>query len=154
MTLLRSKFDGYPGSLAQEKRRLSKNGPMTVNRDKCHLWLFTDIVVVTKADKKGRFKFVQQFGLKTASFSEDEGAKFRMLSTEGSLACQAPTLQEKEEWKKAISSNLNEARASLMKSAFGDEVCLLIILLVVTSGFLSVLARVRRLEVIQSVRSC
>lgn len=120
---IQSKIDKYPGTLAQSKRTLTKDGPILANKEKSHMWLFSDIAVFTKAEKKGRYKFVQQLNLKTSSFQDDEGTKFRLLSTEGLQSCQVSTPQEKEDWKKVIQANLDEAREQLLKSAFTDDVC-------------------------------
>lgn len=85
-------------------------------------------MVVTKPTSKGKFKFKQQTNLKTSSLQEEDGHKFRLICTECVLACQTSSQQEKSEWLNVFQTVVNEARESLLKSAFVDEESFLCVL--------------------------
>ncbi|KAH3758401.1 guanine nucleotide exchange factor [Pelomyxa schiedti] len=123
LTELQAKFADYPGQLAQNpKRKLIKSGPISVNKEKAHMWLFNDIAILTRPEmKKGLFKYKQTVHLKTSSLQPDEGNKFKIVSMDGVLKCQVATLPEKEAWEKALNEAVAQAKELMIKSLFQDE---------------------------------
>jgi len=123
LTEIQSKWADFPGQLSQNpKRKLIKNGPVVINKEKTLVWLFNDIAVVTTAEmKKNLYKYKKTVNLMTTSLQPDEGNKFRLVSMDGVLKCQAQTPQEKEIWEKGFNEALAQARDSMIQSLFQDR---------------------------------
>lgn len=66
--------------------------------------------------------------MKTASLQDDDALSFRILCTEGVFRISSATQQEKEDWKRQLSSVLEESKAALLKSAFVDQVLPILVL--------------------------
>ena len=120
---VQAKWTGFPGSLAQNpRRRLLKEGPVMISKDKSHLWLFTDIAVITKEAKKGIFPYKQMVNLKTTTVQTEDALKFRIVSMEGVLKVALATPQEKEAWDKVFEETLKAAHELMLRGLFVDEV--------------------------------
>ncbi|KAH3764527.1 guanine nucleotide exchange factor [Pelomyxa schiedti] len=117
-------FTGPPLTL-NAKRHLIKDGPILIDKEKDHLWIFSDIAIITRAEQKkgaGLFKYKQCLQLKTATVQAEEACKFRIVSMEGAFRCQAASAPEREIWVKALNDALTLARDTMIKSLFVDEV--------------------------------
>ncbi|KAH3759611.1 protein ECT2 [Pelomyxa schiedti] len=129
LTEVQNKIVDLPITLSQQsnaahRRHFLKDGPMKVNKDKRHLWLFSDILVVTKEIKKDKHKFCNLAHLQTSSLQDimGEAMSFRLMCTDCVLVFKAQTVAEKDEWKKFIQEKISAAQESLLASAFVDQV--------------------------------
>eukprot|EP01105_Mastigella_eilhardi_P002495 TRINITY_DN1311_c0_g2_i2.p1 TRINITY_DN1311_c0_g2~~TRINITY_DN1311_c0_g2_i2.p1 ORF type:complete len:684 (+),score=248.12 TRINITY_DN1311_c0_g2_i2:79-2130(+) len=123
---LQKRFSGFSGDLAQAPKRtfVGDLGPLVINKKPSHLWLFSDIALITKAEPKrgGQYKFRQMINLKTAQLQTVDATRFRVMCVEGALMCQCERPADAEEWARKVQGTLDAARETLLKSAFVDEV--------------------------------
>ena len=119
---LEQKFVGLPFELVKLHRTLVKEGPLRVDKDAMHLWLFSDIGIITKPAKRGKYKYRQTVNLNTAVLQQHEGASFKLVSTGGSFNATCASVQERMAWYQALSDTISAVQASMLKSAFVSEV--------------------------------
>lgn len=118
---VKAKLEGMPFELSVTGREYVKDGNMLINKEKRHLFLFTDIAVIATADvKKGKHKVKTVINLKTAAVQREDASTFKLASTEGLHMFQFASVAEFEEWGKLLDAVLESARDSLIKSAFAN----------------------------------
>lgn len=119
---VQAKWINFKDNLAAiPQRRLVKEGPVLVNKEKVHMWLFSDIVVVTKEKKKDVYSFVKEFQLKAATIQSDDTLTFRLTCTTGNFYVTLPTPTEKLIWETLFKENLTAVQAELFTSVFVDQ---------------------------------
>ncbi|KAH3767506.1 Guanine exchange factor for Rac 30 [Pelomyxa schiedti] len=124
---IQAKWIDYPSNLklaSQPKRKFVKEGAAVVNKKKKHLWLFSDIFVLTKvADKTGKYTYEQSINLSTSSLQSGTTPQtFGMICTDGMYKYNFTTPQEAQDWTKSINGALHSARECMIASAFVDTV--------------------------------
>ncbi|KAH3742988.1 rho guanine nucleotide exchange factor [Pelomyxa schiedti] len=125
---IEGKLANFNGDLTSNpKRRLIKEGLLSVNKSKSRLWLFSDIILITKPEpsRHNKYKFCRQVSLaaasvQTTSLPASSAPEFKLLSTEGTLRCVARTLEECQCWIAEINKVLEEMQSNLMQSLFNN----------------------------------
>ncbi|KAH3742617.1 Guanine exchange factor for Rac 30 [Pelomyxa schiedti] len=147
---IESKLANFEGGLtSNSKRRFIKEGVLSVNRTKSRVWLFSDMILITKPDlKRNKYTFQRKFLLAAASLQTDDGPtsspmllpsstasppvstalssstsdEFKLLCSEGTMKFVAQTPEERQVWVKEIRKILEEIQNNLMQSLFNNTV--------------------------------
>eukprot|EP00727_Mastigamoeba_balamuthi_P013387 m51a1_g8671 putative domain containing protein (752) ;mRNA; f:125282-128863 len=118
---IQSRIVGFHGDLTlMPGRMFLKEATLIVDRAKCHAFVFSDIVIITKAEKKGTFKFKCLIQLKTAAIQREQTPCFKLFSSEGVLSCEYEH-QDVELFLRLLETCADKSRESLIRSAFVDE---------------------------------
>jgi type II secretory pathway component PulM len=107
-------------SLVVPRRRYIDEGGLLYKKQKAYVYLFSDALVFTKIEKKGR-RFKALIHLPTASLNvHEEPGILRIISTEGTFRFGAETPKDREHWTKAIRETMDSSRVEMLNSAFTD----------------------------------
>jgi len=98
---------------------VEETGALLSNKKKCHLYLFSDSLMLTKPEKKGK-KFISIINLQIASLNTaDEPGVLKILTTDGIYRLTAENPKDREHWAKILKDTINLSRTEMLTSAFG-----------------------------------
>jgi len=118
---IEQKIVGLPFALPQVHRALVKEGPLKVDKDTVHMWLFSDIAFITKPPSRGKYKFKESLNLNTTKIQQMEGAAFKLISIDGLMVVSCSSVQEKMAWFQIFSDTINAAQQKMLNDALTTE---------------------------------
>jgi len=116
------KVVGLPFELVQTHRALVREGPMKVDKEAAHFWLFNDIGFVTKPASRGKYKYKVSVNLNTAKLTQLEGSAFKILSMDGLLNVVCANVEDRMTWFQVLTDTINAVQAKSLKEAITGEV--------------------------------
>jgi len=115
------KIIGLPFDLVQTHRSLVKEGPMKIDKDAMHMWLFSDIAFITKPPSRGKYKFKESINLNTAKMQQMEGVSFKIFSTDGLVSASCASVGEKMTWFQTFTDTINAVQKKMFNDAFTNN---------------------------------
>jgi len=118
---LEQKLVGLPFELVASHRALVKEGPMKIDKDAMHMWLFSDIAFITKPPSRGRYKFKESINLNTAKIQQMEGSSFKIVSTDGLVIATCANVEERMKWIQILNDTVNAVQKKMLNEAFTNN---------------------------------
>eukprot|EP01107_Rhizomastix_libera_P016597 TRINITY_DN6995_c0_g1_i1.p1 TRINITY_DN6995_c0_g1~~TRINITY_DN6995_c0_g1_i1.p1 ORF type:complete len:1108 (+),score=333.15 TRINITY_DN6995_c0_g1_i1:431-3325(+) len=100
-------------TISQRKRLFLKDGPVLVAKDERHLFLFNDILIITKPPHGGKYSLKRKIILEAASIEYVDNKIFNLLDGTETFKLTFSTPAEAMEWKNSISTQINTIEISL-----------------------------------------
>jgi len=104
-------------NLATPRRRFICEGCLQYKKQKAWLYLFSDAILFTKLERKGK-RYKALITLPTASLNTDDPNVIRIISMEGTFKFSGETPKDRDHWVKLIRDTMDSARTSLL---FGGD---------------------------------
>jgi len=95
-----------------------KEGPMKIDKDTMHMWLFSDIAFITKPPSRGKYKFKESINLNTAKLQQMEGASFKIFSTDGMVNATCSSVEERMTWFQTFTDTIGDVQKKMLNEAF------------------------------------
>jgi len=119
---IEEKIVGLPFELVQTHREFVKDGPMKIDKEAAHMWLFSDIAFVTKPASRGKFKYRATINLNTTKLTQMEGTAFRIISMDGLLNVSCASIEDRMMWFQILNDTINALQARNLKEAIIGDV--------------------------------
>eukprot|EP01113_Clastostelium_recurvatum_P033801 TRINITY_DN4510_c1_g1_i2.p1 TRINITY_DN4510_c1_g1~~TRINITY_DN4510_c1_g1_i2.p1 ORF type:complete len:1156 (-),score=386.35 TRINITY_DN4510_c1_g1_i2:12-3479(-) len=111
----------YPEpTLVVPRRRFIDEGVLLKDKKtKMHVFLFTDILLLTKPEKKTK-KYKGFIGLQTASLNtKDEPGVIKIIATQGTFRFSCETPKDTEHWLRLLTDTFEQCKQAMLSIAFG-----------------------------------
>jgi len=118
----KARIANLPFDIVTPDRELLREAIFVVNKERRKLFVFNDLLIIASSETRlGKHKYRAHITLTTAAVQREDNHVISVVSPEGMNKIQLSNPNEFEDWSRFMEQTVDDARASLLRSAFADS---------------------------------